>query len=70
MVDSRLIESFADLRTFLPPNLPDAFTNADLAAAPGNNYRHAQSITYVLRKVGVIEEMGKQGRSVLYRVKL
>lgn len=66
VIDSRVIESAADLRKFLPNNLPPAFTNRDLSAALGNNYRRAQAMTYVLRQCGVLYAAGKRGRSILY----
>ena len=69
VIDSRVIESTADLRNFLPDNLPPAFTNRDLSAALGNNYRRAQTMTYVMRQCGVLEIAGKRGRSFLYAVK-
>jgi hypothetical protein len=75
VVSSRLIESARDLRAFLPGDLPGAFTNRDLAAAlgrstgsaaPVSNYHRAQTMTYVMRQVGVLAMAGKRGRSVLY----
>ncbi len=66
VIDSRLIRSLDDLRAFLPPNLPQPFSNRDLAAALGNNYSRAQSMTYVMRQIGILEIVGKQGRSILY----
>lgn len=68
VIDSRLIESLDDLRAFLPNNLPTQFTNRELARALGNNYRRAQSMTYVLRQVGILEKVGKRGRAMLYTV--
>jgi hypothetical protein len=66
VVDSKLIQNLDDLLAFLPPNLPTPFTNRDLASALGNNYPRAQSMTYVMRQVGVLEIAGRKGRSILY----
>lgn len=66
VLDSRLIESFDDLRAFLPPELPPQFTNRDLARALGNNYPRAQSMTYVMRRIGILKIAGKRSRSILY----
>lgn len=66
VIDSRVIKSTADLRVFLPDNLPPEFTNRDLSAALGNNYRRAQTMTYVMRQCGVLEIAGKRGRAILY----
>lgn len=68
VMDSRLIESLADVRAFLPSHLPDQFTNRELAAALGNNYPRAQSMTYVMRQIGVLRMVGKRGRSILYGI--
>lgn len=66
VLDSRLVESLDDLRAFLPQNLPPQFTNRELAAALGNNYPRAQSMTYVMRQIGILKMAGKRGRSILY----
>jgi hypothetical protein len=68
VVDSRLIESLQDLRSFLPNALPPYFTNRELARMLGNNYPRAQSMTYVMRQIGVLKIAGKRGRSILYEI--
>ncbi len=67
VIDSRLIESLDDLGAFLPDNLPAPFTNRELANALGGNYRRAQSMTYVMRQIGILERVGRRGRAILYR---
>lgn len=66
VIDSRLIESLDDLRAFLPSNLPPRFTNRDIADALGCSYPRAQSMTYVMRQIGILQIAGKRGRSILY----
>lgn len=66
VVDSRLIESLDDLRAFLPSNLPAPFTNRELARALGEPYARAQSMTYVMRQIGILEMVEKRGRAILY----
>lgn len=56
----------ADLAQLLPPDLPQPFTTADLAAGLAKPRRLAQQMAYCLRKMGVIEAVGKQGNAVLY----
>lgn len=68
VVDSRLIQSLADLRAFLPTNLPPQFTNRELARALGGHYSRAQSMTYVMRQIGILEMVGKRGRAILYAI--
>lgn len=66
VVDSRRVDSLQDLRAFLPGNLPAQFTNRDLGDALGGDYRRAQTMTYVMRQVGILEIQGKRGRALLY----
>ena len=67
VLDSRLIQSLDDLRAFLPNNLPVPFTNRELARELGGHYPRAQSMTYVMRQIGILEMVGKRGRAILYR---
>lgn len=75
VIASRVIETTQDLRAFLPETLAAEFTNRDLAAAldnvanRGSSYHRAQTITYVLRQIGILEIKGKRGHSMLYAVK-
>ncbi len=66
VLGSRLILSREDLRGFLPIDLPSPFTNRELARMLGNNYPRAQSMTYVMRQIGILDVVGKRGRSILY----
>jgi hypothetical protein len=68
VVESRLLESTQDLRAFLPPGLPQTFTNRELADALGGGYRRAQTMTYVMRQVGILETEGKRNNALLYRL--
>ena len=56
----------AELLTLLPPDLPQPFTNRQLAQAANVRLNLAQRITYTLSRCGVAEQVGKQGRSNLY----
>jgi hypothetical protein len=67
VVEQRLFEEPADWRELLPNEL-ETFTTRDLAEATGVRRELAQKMVYCLRKVEVIELMGKQGRANLYRV--
>jgi hypothetical protein len=67
VVEQRLFEKPADWRAFLPEELT-TFTAMDLAAAIGVRRQLAQKMVYCLRKVEVIQLVGKQGRANLYRM--
>ncbi len=68
VVERHRFETPADLGALLPSDLPAPFTTADLAEALGQSRRLAQQMAYCLRKVEVITEVGRRGRSVLYTV--
>jgi hypothetical protein len=73
-IERRLIQVLAR-RTFrgpaafaalLPPDLPEAFTTADIAAGLPAPLWLAQKAAYCLREMGAIQRVGKGGRSWLY----
>jgi hypothetical protein len=76
VVERRLVEIVeavnfhggGDLARLLPPDLPEAFTTADLALQTGRSLRTAQQMAYCLRKVGAIDGVGKVGNTVTYRL--
>lgn len=68
VVDRRLLTGPADCLSFLPPGLPQPFTNRDLAVALGLPSYVSEKMTYCLRKLGVVEEIGFRNRARLVRV--
>jgi hypothetical protein len=70
IIDSRLFRSPADFLPYLPTGLPEAFTTADLARVGEMPRWLSQKMTYCLRKMGAIQQIGKKGRSYLYRTDL
>jgi hypothetical protein len=69
VIDSRLFEKPADFLALLPEALPDPFSTKDLAEGTNNPRWLTQKMAYCLRKMGVIEAVGKSGNSVLYSQK-
>lgn len=57
----------ADFLPLLPENLPEPFTTADIANCAHIPRRLAQKCAYSLSKMGTISNIGKKGRSNLYR---
>jgi hypothetical protein len=57
-----------DFLRFMPPDLIEPFTNRMLAKMGGLRLNLARKITYCLRKMGVLETVGKQGRRLLFEV--
>jgi hypothetical protein len=68
VVDGMEIDGPDDLASLLPEGLPDPFTTADLAALLSRPRRVAQQMAYCLRHAGVIEEAGRQGNAIEYRI--
>ena len=74
IVDRRLLdvlstvrlETPADLAALLPESLPDPFTNATLAKALGVTRALARRCTYCLRSLGVLEIIGRDGRTLQF----
>lgn len=56
----------ADYLALLPDSLTYPFTNNDIKSELGVRANLAQKMTYCLRKMGLIEVVGKRGRSHLY----
>ncbi|WP_205502279.1 hypothetical protein [Rufibacter psychrotolerans] len=56
-----------DFLQFLPPTLPQPFSNKDLAQALGLPLHRCRQITYCLRKMAALELAGKKGNELLFR---
>ena len=67
MVDQYQFQTPRDIWSLIPTDLPNEFTTTNLAAVMGTNKRFAQQVAYCLRKMGIIQQIGKQGRSNLYQ---
>lgn len=57
----------ADLAALLPLDLPEPFTTADLARELAVRRPLAQKMAYCLRELTLLEVVGKEGNSLLYR---
>lgn len=66
VVEKHVFNSIEDFNRFLPKDLPEYFTNKDLAAALNIPAAKVRKITYTLKNAEVIKECGKRGRELLY----
>ena len=64
VVDRRTLTCPHDCLHFLPPGLAQPFTNRDLAQALGQPAYIAEKMSYCLRQMGVLAEVGKRGRAM------
>ncbi len=67
VVGQHSFESANNWLTLLPQELPQPFTNRDLATTMKCHANLAQKTTYTLRHAGLIEVVGKQGNALLYK---
>ena len=67
VVDRRVVDAPPALAALLPRALPASFTTADLAEAIGRPRRLAQQMSYCLRRLDLIEAVGKDGNAHVYR---
>ena len=66
VVDRLVIDSPEALAAIMPSTVPPRFTTVDVAEALGRPRRLAQQMTYCLRRVGVIEVVGKERNAIVY----
>jgi hypothetical protein len=68
VVEQQSFNSADDWLVFLPGNLPQSFTNREIAASLKCKHNLAQKISYTLRHAGLIEIAGKQNNAHLYAI--
>ncbi|HET9519479.1 MAG TPA: hypothetical protein VFO73_00360 [Candidatus Limnocylindrales bacterium] len=66
VVETRRIDTAADLMRLLPPGLPEPFTTADIVAATGRPKRLAMRAVYCLERSGAVARLARRGRLVTY----
>jgi hypothetical protein len=64
--ESRFFEDKTDFLKFLPEDLPDPFSNIDLAKSLGIPVHQSRKITYALRKMGTITHVSKNRNQMLF----
>ena len=66
--ESEIFKTKKDFIKFLPQTLPSPFTNRILSHHLNCSVKEATRLTYCLKKMGVITEFGKMGRSIAYKI--
>ena len=64
--DRRRFHTPADFASMLPPHLEEPFTNRTLAASRAMPATLAGMMTYTLRRMGAIEQVGRRNRAYLF----
>jgi transcription initiation factor IIE alpha subunit len=62
-----VFEHKADFVRVLPEDLPDPFSNRNLAESLGITVNQSRKMTYSLRKIGTIKHVGKNRNQMLFR---
>jgi hypothetical protein len=62
-----LFENSIDFLKLLPEELPETFTNKELASSKKVSVRTAQQITYCFRKSGMIRVIEKRGKELIFQ---
>lgn len=65
--DEIRIDTMSDYLKFFPSTLPEKFTSKDLGKAAKIPQQRAGTLLNVLLETGVVEKIGKEGRSYLYK---
>lgn len=66
VLDRHLFETPADFLALLPADLPQPFTNRQLAEVLHQGLPVAQKMTYCLTRMGALRMVGKQGKANLF----
>jgi hypothetical protein len=66
VVDGVTLATLGDFESLIPDSLKRPFTNRDLAGALERPLNIAQTMTYTLRRIGAVSEVGKRGNAILY----
>ncbi len=69
VVSTHRFVTAADFLQFLPASLPIPFSNKCLAAATALPLYRCRQITYCLRKMELIVQVGKKANEILYEIK-
>ncbi|MBQ8592446.1 MAG: hypothetical protein IJ485_06860 [Lachnospiraceae bacterium] len=68
LVEEVSVERIEDYMQFVPYSLPEQFTTADFAKEAHIASAVAQVVVHLLHYTGILERVGKKGRSYLYQV--
>ena len=64
--EREVFENKSDFLKFLPKDLPDPFSNRNLAESLGIPVNQSRRMTYSLRKIGTITHVGKNKNQMLF----
>jgi hypothetical protein len=66
VLERQIFESKTDFLKILPEELPDSFSNRDLAGSLGISVNLSRKMTYSLRKMGAITHVARKGNRILF----
>lgn len=69
IMEDIMIDTVEEYKQFLPDSLPQQFISKEFSKSSGLSTKQVQCALNVLTYVGILEKIGKQGRSILYQIK-
>ncbi len=63
-----VLDSVERYALLLPANMPPLFTHRELAAQSGMSIGQATKLSWLLRRIGILETAGKRGRALLLQL--
>ena len=66
VLETKIFENKTDFLNFLPKDLQDPFSNRNLAENLGIHINQSRRMTYSLRKIGAIVQVGKDRNQMLF----
>ena len=63
-----VLDSIESYTLLLPANLPPLFTHRELAGQGGLSIGQATKLSWLLRRIGILETAGKRGRAMLLQL--
>lgn len=66
VLERHVFERKTDFLKILPKELPDSFSNRDLAGSLGISVNQSRKMTYSLREMGAITQVAKKGNQMLF----
>jgi len=68
VIESVVFSNPEDFLMFIPDNVEKPFTNKSLSKASGINIDQVRKMTYCLRKMNAIQQVGKDGNALLFDI--
>jgi hypothetical protein len=69
IIDEIYLDTLSDYMKLIPSDIPSIFKVKDFKKTSGLNLRGCQTAINILKYIGLVEHVGKEGRAFLYKIK-